>query len=77
MEGFRPLPTPNQWAFLPENKRAQNTTTSESIQKLLVAFILQKLAADKVGPGPDFTGDAIGTGKLLVHGLGEKLSSLI
>ena len=76
--GVSPLPTPNQWAFLPESKRAHNITPNDySIQKLLVAFILQMLAADEVGPGPHFTGDTIGTRKLLVHGLGKKLSSLI
>lgn len=76
--GVSPLPTPNQWTFLPESKRAHNITPNDySIQKLLVAFILQMLAADEVGPGPDFTGDTIGTRKLLVHGLGKKLSSLI
>lgn len=38
---------------------------------------LHQLAADEVGPGADFGGNAVGAGELLVHALSEELGSLV
>lgn len=43
---------------------------------LWVNLRLQQLAAGEVGPGADLGRNAIGTGHLLAHGLGEEESSL-